>query len=83
MWLISLVLNTTLTPFATLMLQWTRRCSQLPQVPRMLRPDAQPFIFAPWHPFSILVSRRPSDILFHYPQDSQHRCPDCLDCSQT
>jgi hypothetical protein len=47
------------------------------------RPHAQPFISVPLHRFGILIPRRPSDILFHYPQDSRHRCPDCLDCSRT
>lgn len=37
MWSTSLVLNIISTLFATLMLQWTRRYTQLPQVPRAPR----------------------------------------------
>ena len=44
---------------------------------------AWPLIFVPLHAFSILISHRPSDILFYYRQDSGHRCPDCLDFSGT
>ena len=83
MWLISLALNIASTIFATLALipQWTRRCPQLPQVPRDHMHSRSYLFLSAVSVFLFLAGL--VSILFHYQQDSRHHCSDCLDCSWT